>query len=55
MKKIHFDILMIVLMAGLLLVLHQLELLEKSAKFGVVALLVFYWLGKYSERKFSKK
>ena len=42
-------------MAGLLLVLHQLDLLEKSAKFGVLPLLIFYWLGKYSERKFSKK
>ncbi|HSJ11623.1 MAG TPA: hypothetical protein VK916_03000 [Gillisia sp.] len=55
MKKIQFDILMIVLMAVLLLVLNQFDLLEESAKFGVVALLVFYWLGKYSERKFSKK
>lgn len=55
MKKIYFDILMIVLMAVLLLTLDYLELLEESAKFGVVALIAFYGLGQYSQRKFSKK
>lgn len=53
MKKIHFDLLMILLMAELLLTLNQLEVLEEYAKFGMVALLVFYWLGKYSERRFK--
>ena len=55
MKKIHFDILMIILMAVLLLTLNHLELLGKLAQFGVVALIAFYWLGQYSERKFNKK
>jgi len=55
MKKIHFDLLMILLMAVLLLTLNRLDLLEEYAKFGLVALLAFYWLGKYSERRFKKK
>lgn len=55
MRKIHFDILMIALMAALLLLLNKLELLESLAKFGLIGLLLFYWLGQYAERKFGKK
>jgi len=53
MKKYLFDIAMILLMAGLLVLLNELGLLEEYAKFGVIPLLVFYFLGKYSQRKFG--
>ena len=53
MKKYLFDAAMIVLMAGFLITLNQLDLLDKYAKFGVIPLMVFYFLGKYSERRFK--
>ena len=55
MKKVHFDILMIVLMAALLLGLNYFELLEKYVHFALIPMLAFYWLGQYSERKFGNK
>ena len=55
MKKIHFDLLMILLTLVLLLTLNRLDLLEEYAKFGMVPLLAFYWLGQYAERKFKRK
>ena len=55
MKKIHFDLLMILLMLVLILTLNRLDLLEEYAKFGMVPLLAFYWLGQYAERKLKRK
>ncbi len=53
MKKYLFDVVMIVLMAGFLIVLREFNLLEKYVKFGMIPLMVFYFLGKYSERRFK--
>ena len=55
MKNITFDIISILIMGGLLLILNQLGILEKYAKFSMIPFLVFYFLGKYSERKIQKK
>jgi hypothetical protein len=54
MKKIAFDIIVIVLVALLLIILSRLDLLEKSAKFMLIPILVFYYVGQYVERKFRK-
>ncbi len=49
-----FDIMIILLIALLLIVLNEFELLEKSAKFMAIPILAFYFLGQYAERKFKK-
>lgn len=54
MKKRTFDIIMILLIAILLVTLNQFDLLEKSAKFMFIPILVFYFIGQFAERKFQK-
>jgi len=54
MKKRTFDIIVIPLIAIALIILNQFDLLEKSAKFMLIPILAFYYLGKYSERRFQK-
>ncbi len=54
MKKIHFNIVIIILVALLLTALSVFDLLEKSAKFMLIPILAFYYIGQYSERKFKK-
>lgn len=54
MKKRTFDIIVIVLIALLLLILNQFDLLEKSAKFMFIPIFAFYYVGQYVERKFQK-
>lgn len=54
MKIRLFDIIVILLIAGLLLTLNQVDLHEKSARFMFIPILTFYFIGKYSERKFQK-
>ncbi len=54
MKKRLFDIIIIVVLLLLFLTLSYLGLLEKSAKFMFIPFLAFYYIGQYSERKFSK-
>jgi len=54
MKKRTFDIIVILLIAIILTILHQFDLLEKSAKFMLIPILAFYFLGQYAERKFQK-
>jgi len=54
MKKRTFDIIMILLIAILLVTLNQFDLLEKSAKFMLIPILAFYFLGQFAERKFQK-
>ncbi|GAB1405826.1 hypothetical protein MASR1M74_30080 [Lentimicrobium sp.] len=49
-----FDIIVILLIAVLLITLNQVDLLEKSARFMFILTLTFYFIGKYSERKFQK-
>jgi len=55
MRKITFDIIVILLIAILLITLNQIELLEKSAKFMFIPILAFYFIGQFAERKFNKK
>ncbi len=54
MKKRTFDIIIILLIAITLIILNQFDLLEKSAKFMLIPILAFYYIGQYSERKFQK-
>ncbi|WP_180335656.1 hypothetical protein [Labilibaculum filiforme] len=54
MKKRTFDIIMILLIAILLVTLNQFDLLEKSAKFMLIPILSFYFIGQFAERKFQK-
>ena len=44
----------IVIIAVFLLALNFFGLLEKSAKFMLIPILAFYYIGQYSERKFKK-
>ena len=55
MNRKLFDIFMILLMAGLLIILEKFELIEKYRYFALIPLLIFYFLGKFSERKFKLK
>jgi hypothetical protein len=51
MKKRTIDIIVILLIALLLIIFNQLDLLEKSAKFMFTPILAFYYIGQYVERK----
>jgi len=51
MKKRIFDVAIIVFMVVLLLLVNQMDFLEKDARFAVIPFLAFYFFGKYSERK----
>lgn len=54
MKKRTFDIFVILLIALLLIILNQFDLLGKLAKFMLIPILAFYFIGQYVERKFQK-
>lgn len=54
MNKRSFDIIVITVIAISLVMLNQVDLLEKSAKFMLVPILGFYFLGQYAERKLKK-
>lgn len=54
MKKIAFDFLVILVLALMLTTLYWFGLLEKSAKFMLIPILAFYYLGQYAHRKFPK-
>ena len=54
MKTSFFDILMIISMAVLLLLLNYFGLLERYAKFAMIPLLAFYFLGKYAGYKYGR-
>ena len=54
MKKKNFDRIVIIIIAVFITILALLGILEKSAKFMLVPILVFYYLGQYSERKFKE-
>lgn len=54
MKKITYDIIVILIIALLLIILNQFDLLEKSAKFMFIPILAFYYIGQYVERKLQK-
>ncbi len=54
MNKRSFDIIVIFLIAAFLMTLNQFDLLEKSAKFMLIPILTFYFIGQFAERKFRK-
>lgn len=54
MKNRTFDIIVIFMIAIFLTSLNQFDVLEKYAKFMFIPILAFYFLGKFSERKFRK-
>lgn len=54
MTKRIFDIIIIVIIALFLIALAMFDLLEASAKFMLIPILIFYFLGQYSERKYRK-
>ena len=49
----YFDMIVIVLIAIFLTTLSYLDLLEKSAKFMLIPILAFYYIGQYSVKKFK--
>ena len=50
-----FDIIVVLSIGIALTMLYMLNLLDGLAKFALIPLLGFYYLGQYSERKFSVK
>ncbi len=53
-KKLIYDAVMVVLMAVMLLVVNYLNLSKLYVGFGLIPLVIFYYLGAFSERKFGK-
>ncbi len=54
MKRIYFDVIVIVVLTLALVILNQLDLLGQSAKYMFIPVLAFYFLGQYAERQFRK-
>jgi len=54
MKRRTINIIVILLIAIFLTIISQLNLLESSAKFMLIPILAFYYIGQYVERKFQK-
>ena len=54
MKKMYFNMIIIIVIAVFLTLLDMFDLLEKSAKFMLIPILIFYFIGQYSEKKFKK-
>lgn len=54
MKKRTIDIIVLFLIAIILILLNQFDLLEKAAKFMFIPILAFYFIGQLVERKFQK-
>jgi len=52
MRKRTFDIVFIILATALLVLLSEYRILEKYIAFSIVPILIAYFLGQYSERKF---
>ncbi len=52
MRKRTFDIVFIILATALLILLSEYGILEKYIAFSIVPILIAYFLGQYSERKF---
>lgn len=55
MKKYIIDILVIAFATVYLVLMDQFNLLEKSAKFMLIPILVFYYLGKYIGKNFKNQ
>jgi len=54
MKKRIFDTVFIIVSAGILTILIKYGFLEKHIGFSLLPILIAYYLGQYSERKFNK-
>ncbi len=54
MKKRIFDGIILVLAVILLMGVLHFDLAETFVKFGIIPLLVFYYLGSYSQRKYTE-
>lgn len=54
MKKRTFDVIVIIIIAVILIGLNQFDMLEKAAKFMIIPIIAFYFIGQYAERKFDK-
>ena len=52
MKKLYFTWIMIVLITLFIMSLIIFDLSEVSTKFMLIPMLIVYFLGQYSERKF---
>lgn len=55
MKSRIFDAIIIVVLAGSLILLHEFDLLEQNAKFGMIPLMAVYFLGKYAGKRSADK
>ncbi len=53
MKKRTFDIIVILFIGIVLTMLYYFNLLDGLAKFALIPILAFYFIGQYSERKFG--
>ena len=54
MKKRIFDLIFIIIAATTLIILSEYEILKKYSALTLVPILIAYFLGQYSERKFKK-
>jgi TctA family transporter len=52
MKKGTFDLIFIIVSTGILLVINHYGFIEKYKAFSLIPILVTYFLGQFSERKF---
>jgi len=55
MRKLIFDIIFITSAAITLILLHEFGWIEKHGAFSLIPMLIAYFLGQYSERKFRSK
>ena len=54
MRKFFFDIIFIVISTIILIILLEYGLMEKYIGFALIPILIAYYIGQYSERKFKK-
>lgn len=54
MKKAAFDILFIGISAGILILLNYYGYLDKMAGFSLIPILIAYYLGQFSQKRFEK-
>ena len=55
MRKRIFDIIFILISATILVILLEYGLVEKYIDFALLPILIAYYIGQYSERKFKNK
>lgn len=53
MKKGVFDVIFIAVSAGILLLINHYGYIEKYMAFSLIPILIAYYLGQISERKFG--